>query len=70
MLHGGAAGSGAFQGNPNALNQGLYTQEGIEQRKAVSALLKRSRRMLEEDQVSLQEGSPHAAGAAVLLQPY
>jgi glucans biosynthesis protein len=47
-MHGGAAGSGAPQGNQNALKHGLFTREVIEHRKAVSVLLKRSRKMLEE----------------------
>jgi glucans biosynthesis protein len=47
-MHGGAAGSGAPQGNHNALKTGLHTQEMIEQRQVVSALLKRSRQILDE----------------------
>jgi glucans biosynthesis protein len=45
-MHGGAAGSGAPPGNCNALTTGLHTQEMIQQRKAVSALLHRSRQIL------------------------
>lgn len=47
-MHGGAAGSGAPSGNRNALKHGLSTREMIEQRKAVNALLRRSRQILEE----------------------
>jgi uncharacterized protein YjcR len=47
-MHGGAAGAGAPKGNRNALTTGLHTREMIEQRQAVSALLKRSRQMLNE----------------------
>ncbi len=47
-MHGGAAGSGAPKKNQNALKHGLHTKEAREQRKAVSALLKRSRHLLDE----------------------
>jgi hypothetical protein len=47
-MHGGAAGAGAPRGNRNALKHGLSTREVIEQRKAVNALLRRSRKILEE----------------------
>ena len=47
-MHGGSAGAGAPQGNQNALKSGLHTQDSIEQRKAVSALLKQTRTLLEE----------------------
>jgi uncharacterized protein YjcR len=47
-MHGGEAGSGAPQDNHNALKHGLYTRETIEHRRTVSALLKRSRELLEE----------------------
>jgi glucans biosynthesis protein len=47
-MHGGAAGSGAPQANRNALRTGLHTQEMIAQRQVVSALLKRSRQMLDD----------------------
>jgi hypothetical protein len=47
-MHGGAAGTGAPKGNGNALNTGLHTQEMIEQRQVVSALLRQSRQMLDE----------------------
>jgi hypothetical protein len=47
-MHGGAAGSGASKGNRNALKHGLSTREMIEQRNAVNALLRRSRKILDE----------------------
>jgi hypothetical protein len=47
-MHGGAAGTGAPRGNQNAFKHGLSTREMIEQRKAVNALLRRSRKILEE----------------------
>lgn len=47
-MHGGAAGSGAPARNRNTLKHGLSTREMIEQRKAVNALLRRSRKILEE----------------------
>ena len=47
-MHGGAAGAGAPKGNRNALKGGLHTRSMIEQRRAVSALLRRSRQMLDE----------------------
>jgi glucans biosynthesis protein len=47
-MHGGASGTGAPKGNRNALKTGLHTQDMIEQRQAVSALLRCSRQMLDE----------------------
>jgi glucans biosynthesis protein len=47
-MHGGARGSGAPQGNHNALTHGLATRDAIAHRKAVNALLRRSRQMLKE----------------------
>jgi hypothetical protein len=47
-MHGGAAGTAAPKGNGNALKTGLHTQEMIEQRQVVSALLRQSRQMLDE----------------------
>jgi glucans biosynthesis protein len=47
-MHGGAAGTGAPRGNQNAFKHGLSTREMIEQRKAVNALLRRSRKILDE----------------------
>ncbi|WP_319004805.1 HGGxSTG domain-containing protein [Microvirga lenta] len=47
-MHGGASGTGAPQGNRNALTHGLSTREMIERRKAVNAMLRRSRHILGE----------------------
>jgi hypothetical protein len=47
-MHGGVQGSGAPHGNQNALKAGTHTRDMMEQRRAVSALLKRSRQMLNE----------------------
>jgi glucans biosynthesis protein len=47
-MHGGASGTGAPQGNRNALKTGLHTHDMIEQRQVVSALLRGSRQMLKE----------------------
>lgn len=47
-MHGGAAGTGAPQGNQNALKHGLSTRQMIELRKAVNALLRRSREILQK----------------------
>jgi hypothetical protein len=45
-MHGGAPGSGAPRGNKNALKFGLYTREGISERRRMHDLLKRSRKLL------------------------
>jgi hypothetical protein len=42
------AGAGARQGNRNALTTGLHTRAMIEQRQAVSDLLRGSRQLLDE----------------------
>ena len=47
-MHGGATGSGAPQGNRNALTTGLHTRAMFEQRQAVSALLRGSRQLLDD----------------------
>jgi hypothetical protein len=47
-MHGGAKGSGAPIGNQNALKDGLHTQEAIEDRKALRALIRRSRKLLDD----------------------
>lgn len=46
-MHGGA-GSGAPQGNQSALTTGLHTHEAVAQRKAVNALLRQARQLLED----------------------
>jgi len=45
-MHGGAEGSGAPRGNKNALKHGLYTRVAIEERRQLSALLRRSRELI------------------------
>lgn len=47
-MHGGAPGSGAPHGNQNALKTGTHMRDMMEQRQAVSALLRRSRQMLNQ----------------------
>ena len=45
-MHGGAPGSGAPRGNQNALKQGRFTREAIEERRSLQALLRQSRKLL------------------------
>jgi len=47
-MHGGAPGSGAPKGNQNALKHGRYTREAIAEHRALSQLLRESRRLLNE----------------------
>jgi uncharacterized protein YjcR len=47
-MHGGAPGSGAPRGNNNALKHGLYTRQAIEERRQLQALMRQSRRLLQE----------------------
>ena len=47
-MHGGAPGSGAPKGNQNALKHGRYTRDAIAERRALSQLLRESRRLLNE----------------------
>jgi uncharacterized protein YjcR len=47
-MHGGAPGSGAPQENRNALKHGLFTQQAIEECKQVQALLRQSRKLLQD----------------------
>ena len=47
-MHGGAPGSGAPRGNRNALKSGLYTAESLELRRHVMALVRSSRKIIEE----------------------
>jgi uncharacterized protein YjcR len=42
-MHGGAEGSGAPEGNQNALRHGRYTAEAIARRREVAALLRACR---------------------------
>jgi len=43
-MHGGAAGSGALKGNRNAVKQGLYTREAIEDRRRLRDVMAKSGR--------------------------
>jgi hypothetical protein len=45
-MHGGAPGSGAPRGNKNALKDGLYTREAIEERQQLRALIQQSRALI------------------------
>jgi uncharacterized protein YjcR len=47
-MHGGAPGSGAPPGNQNALKHGLYTREAIEERRQLQALIRQSRRLVQD----------------------
>jgi hypothetical protein len=47
-MHGGAPGSGAPKQNQNALKHGLFTQQAIEEREHVQALLRQSRKLLQD----------------------
>jgi hypothetical protein len=44
-MHGGAPGSGAPQGNKNALKSGLFTREAIEERRALRDLIRSARQL-------------------------
>jgi hypothetical protein len=46
-MHGGAPGSGAPTGNRNALRHGLYTAKAIAARRAIRALLRESREIIQ-----------------------
>lgn len=47
-MHGGTKGSGAPRGNRNALKDGLYTHDVIQDRKALRKLIRHSRELLDE----------------------
>jgi hypothetical protein len=47
-MHGGAPGSGAPRGNTNALKNGLYTREALEERRQLRALIRESRALVQE----------------------
>ena len=47
-MHGGAVGSGAPQGNRNALKHGAWTAEAVARRHAVGELLRAARRLLKD----------------------
>jgi hypothetical protein len=46
-MHGGAPGSGAPPGNCNALRHGRYTAKTIAARRAIRALLRESRELMQ-----------------------
>jgi len=47
-MHGGALGSGAPRGNKNALKHGRYTRKAIAERRQLHALLRQSRKLIQE----------------------
>jgi uncharacterized protein YjcR len=47
-MHGGAPGAGAPKQNQNAFKHGMFTQQAIEERKHVQALLRQSRQLLKD----------------------
>lgn len=47
-MHGGAKGSGAPQGNQNALKHGLYTRECLELQQRIRDLMRDSKELLEK----------------------
>jgi len=47
-MHGGAEGSGAPEGNKNALKHGLYTRSAIAERKELTNLLREARETLRD----------------------
>ena len=44
-MHGGAPGSGAPQGNKNAMKSGLFTRKAIEERRALRDLIRSARQL-------------------------
>jgi glucans biosynthesis protein len=47
-MHGGAKGSGAPQGNKNALKHGAYTREALKRKAQLRALMREARDLLKE----------------------
>jgi uncharacterized protein YjcR len=47
-MHGGAPGSGAPQGNQNALKHGRFTRQAFEQRRQLRELLRQSRALIQK----------------------
>jgi glucans biosynthesis protein len=47
-MHGGAPGSGAPQGNKNALRHGRYTREALEERRQLRTLLRETRMLIQK----------------------
>lgn len=59
-MHGGAAGSGAPEGNENALKHGRYRRHYVEERRIMRALLRRSKDILD---------APDEEKAEIALRP-
>src|ERR1700693_5254833 len=55
-IHGGAPGSGAPLGNKNALKQGLYTREALAEHRRLQALLRQSRRLVQDIEWIIRRG--------------
>lgn len=47
-MHGGALGTGAPEGNQNALKHGLYTREAIAERKALGEFIRQAKNTLDD----------------------
>ena len=47
-MHGGAPGSGAPQGNKNALKIGLFTREAIAERRKLRELIRSARQLVQK----------------------
>ena len=47
-MHGGAKGSGAPEGNRNAVKHGFHTREDRELRQQMRTLIRESRKLIEE----------------------
>jgi uncharacterized protein YjcR len=47
-MHGGASGSGAPQGNENALKHGRYRKAAIEEQRQLRALIRQSQKLLQD----------------------
>lgn len=47
-MHGGAAGSGAPEGNQNALKHGVFTKKAGEERQQIGALIAEARKLLKD----------------------
>ena len=47
-MHGGAQGSGAPRSNQNARKHGLFTTDAMAERRQIQALLRETRKLLEE----------------------
>jgi hypothetical protein len=56
-MHGGAPGSGAPQGNRNALKDGLYTRVAMHEHRQMQDLVQQARRLVREIECSALVGS-------------